>query len=58
VVKLAHAGRADSQIIEAGAAAMRAMASELALRHSPLNYAIRLGDPEVMAEAARVRTGR
>jgi hypothetical protein len=35
VVKLAHAGCADSQIIEADAAAMRAMASELAPWHSP-----------------------
>jgi hypothetical protein len=53
-VKLAHAGCADSQIIEAGASAMRTMASERTPWHSPKNYPIRLGDPEVMAEAARV----
>jgi hypothetical protein len=41
VIKLARAGRAGSQIIEAGAAVMRAMASELAPWHSPGNYPIR-----------------
>ena len=55
VVKLTHAGRADLQIIEAGAAAIMAMASELMPRHSPRNDPTGQGDPEVMSEATRVR---
>ena len=55
VVKLTHAGCADSQIIEAGAAAITAMASEVMPRHSPGDDPTGQGDPEVMSEATRVR---